>query len=62
MKHKRQGCTAVITDDVLVVMGGKEKWCCLKFVEAFHFQNQIWEELPDLNEARASAAAVVKPN
>ena len=63
MKHKRQGCAAVVTGDVLVVMGGKdENGRYLKSVEAFHFQNQVWEELPDLNEARAYASAVVKPN
>ena len=61
MKHKRQGCAAVVTGDVLVVMGGNVKNECLKSVEAFHFQNQVWEELPDLNEARAYASAVVKP-
>jgi hypothetical protein len=58
MKHKRQGCTAVVTGDVLVVMGGKND----KSAEAFHFQEQVWEELPDMNEARMYASAVVKPN
>ena len=61
MKHKRQGCAAVVTGDVLVVMGGYVKNEYLKSVEAFHFQNEVWEELPDLNEARAYASAVVKP-
>jgi phage host-nuclease inhibitor protein Gam len=58
MKHRRRGCAAVVTGDVLVVMGGKG----LKSVEAFHLQNQVWEELPNLNEARRDASAVVKPN
>ena len=63
MKHKRQRCTAVVTDDVFVVMGGRDdNDHYLKYVEAFHFQNQVWEELPDLNEARMFASAVVKPN
>ena len=58
MKHKRQGCTAVVTGDVLVVMGGKNG----KSAEAFHFQEQVWEELPDMNEARKYASALAKPN
>jgi kelch-like protein 1/4/5 len=62
MKHRRQGCAAVVTGDVLVVMGGRDGTNYLKSVEAFHLQNQVWEELPNLNEARMYASAVVKPN
>jgi hypothetical protein len=63
MKHKREGCAAVVTGDVLVVMGGyNSKSGRLKSAEAFHFQEQVWEELPDMNEAREYASAVVKPN
>ena len=62
MKHKRRGCAAVVTGDVLVVMGGHDGKNYLKSVEAFHFQEQVWEELPDMNEARGYASAVVKPN
>ena len=62
MKHKRRGCAAVVTGDVLVVMGGHDGVNYLKSVEAFHFQEQVWEELPDMNEARQYASAVVKPN
>ncbi|CAB4035266.1 Influenza virus NS1A-binding [Paramuricea clavata] len=58
MKHKRRGCAAVVTGGVLVVMGGEH----VKSAEAFHFQEQVWEELPDMNEARKYASAVVKPN
>ena len=63
MKHKRQGCAAVVTGDVLVVMGGhNDESYHLKSAEAFHFQEQVWEELPDMNEARMYASAAVKPN
>ena len=63
MKHKRHTCAAVVTGDVLVVMGGwGEKFNCLKSVEVFHFLKQVWEELPEMNEARWYASAVVKPN
>ena len=63
MKHKRLACAAVITGDVLVVMGARdEKINYLKSVEVFHFLKQVWEELPEMNEARGYASAVVKPN
>jgi hypothetical protein len=63
MKHKRRGCAAVVTGDVLVVMGGFNiESGYLKSAEAFHFQEQVWEELPDMNEARKYASAVGKPN
>ena len=61
MKHKRRGCAAVVTGDVLVVMGGYDGVNYLKSVEAFHFQEQVWEQLPDMNEARQYASAAVKP-
>ena len=63
MKHKRCACAAVVTGDVLVVMGGYDNEDNdLKSVEVFHFLNQVWEELPEMNEARGCASAVVKPN
>ena len=63
MKHGRHGCTAVVTGDVLVVMGGIDgDKNYLKSVEVFDFQEQVWEELPDMNESRAYACAVVKPS
>ena len=62
MKHKRRGCAAVVTGDVFVVMGGRDGVNYLKSVEAFHFQEQVWEELPDMNKARGYPSAIVKPN
>ena len=62
MKHKRHACAAVVTGDVLVVMGGHDGRNCLKSVEVFYFLKQVWEELPEMNEARWCASAVVKPN
>jgi hypothetical protein len=44
-------------------MGGNdENDQCLKSGEAFHLQNEVWEELPNMNEARMHASAVIKPN
>ena len=63
INDKRHGCAAVVTGDVLVVMGGRSGGGnYLKSAEAFHFQDQVWEKLPDMNEARQYASAVVKPN
>ena len=62
MKHKRRGCAAVVTGDVLVVMGGWDGRNYLKSAEVFDFLKQVWEELPEMNEARQFASAVVKPN
>ena len=63
MKHGRCGCAAVVTGDVIVVMGGyNSESRHLKSAEAFHFEAQDWVELPDMNEARMYASAVVKPN
>ena len=63
MKQKRRGCTAVLTGNVVVVMGGlNEKWECLKSVECFDLERQGWQDLPDMLEPRADATAVVKPN
>ena len=62
MKHKRLGCTAVVTGDVLVVMGGRDGRNYLKSVEVFDLKDQVWEELPDMNESRCYASAVVKPS
>ena len=62
MKHKRRGCAAVVSGDVLVVMGGYDGRNNLKSVEVFHFLKKVWEELPEMNEARHHASAVVKPN
>ena len=61
MKQKRHDCTAVITGNVVVVMGGWNKGY-LKSVESFDLERQVWQDLPDMLEPRAFATAVVKPN
>ena len=61
MKYKREGCTAVTSGNVIIVMGGwnKEEGN-LNSVECFSFDSYSWENLPDLIEARRFATAVVK--
>ena len=59
MKCCRCGCTAVITGDVIVVMGGFDKGRnYLDSVESFSLDRQVWEELPHMIEQRVYATAV----
>ena len=55
MLDKRAGCTAVVIQNTIVVLGGYG----LKSVEGFSFESYSWEELPEMNEDRRSATAVV---
>ena len=61
MNYYRYSCTAVITGDVIVVMGGLDvEGEYLDSVECFSLDRQVWEELPDMIERRAYATAVAK--
>ena len=60
MLHKRSRCSAIITENVIVVMGGwNEK--DLSSVECFTLGGYPWEELPPMIEPRSWATAVVMP-
>ncbi|XP_028404272.1 influenza virus NS1A-binding protein-like [Dendronephthya gigantea] len=60
MKYKRQGCMAAVVRDTVIVMGGQcETGETLKSVESFRFDSFAWEELPEMQEARYQATAVV---
>ena len=63
MLHKRSGCTAVVIENTIVVLGGRDEklrlWSVLKSVEGFSFDRYTWEELPDMKEPRWLATAVV---
>ena len=55
MLHKRYGCTAVVIENTIVVLGGRdEKRKDLKSVEGFSFDRYIWEELPDMKDQDGS--------
>ena len=59
MKYERSGCSAVITGNIMVVMGGVNKeQHYLNSVECFNFDKYLWEELPPMIEPRAFATAV----
>ena len=60
MKYKRKGCVAAVVRDTVIVMGGQdEKIKYLKSVECFQFDRYSWQELPEMQEARYWATAVV---
>jgi hypothetical protein len=60
MKFMRQGCVAAVVRDTVIVMGGKDlSGNPLKSVESFRFDRFTWEELPEMNEAKWGATAVV---
>ena len=57
----RYGCTATITGNAVVVMGGlDEKNRVLSSVECFSFDWFCWEELPQMTEPRSFATSVGK--
>lgn len=61
MKHKRAGCVAIITGNVIVVMGGyNSEQSYLNSVECFNFVRETWQELPSMVEQRYRATAVTK--
>jgi N-acetylneuraminic acid mutarotase len=60
MKYKRKGCVAAVVRDTVIVMGGRdERGNYLKSVECFRFDRYSWQELPEMQEARYLATAVV---
>ena len=58
MKFKRWGCTAVVVRNHIVVLGGYGEQGSLKSVEAFNFENNTWQELPEMSKARYLHTAV----
>ena len=60
MLHKRRGCMAVVIENTIVVLGGRdERGNNLKSGEGFSFERFSWQGLPDMNEARWRGTAVV---
>ena len=60
MKYKRGACMAAVVRNTVIVMGGRDKsGDDLKSVECFRFDRYTWEELPEMNEARFGATAIV---
>ena len=59
MRCKRWGCTAVVIGNNIVVLGGVGERGELKSVEAFNFERNTWEELPEMSQGRYYHTAVV---
>ena len=55
---KRIGCAAVITDDVIIAMGGQVN---VNSAECYSFKTNTWQALPVMRERRYLATAVVFP-
>ena len=63
MTEKRCDCCAVITGNIIVVMGGmNENNRCLNSVECFTMGDSTWKYLPAMNGARMDAVAEVLPS
>ena len=56
--NERVGCSAVITEDVIIAMGGQEN---VNSAECYNFQTNSWHALPVMRERRYLATAVVCP-
>jgi hypothetical protein len=57
MRCKRQGCTAVAIGNNIVVLGGYGGRDLIS-VEAFNFERNTWEELPEMSQTRYVHTAV----
>ena len=61
MNHARRSFSAVISGDVIVVVGGYGNEGKMKSVECYNASEKIWKDLPDMKKARANSTAVVFP-
>ena len=62
LNHKRAGSAAVITGNVIIVMGGydQETKPCLNSVEYLDLSTNVWRELSPMTTKRVFATAVLK--
>ena len=63
LNHKRTGCAAVITGNMIVVTGGfvYETKIYLNSVECLDLNTNVWRELSPMTTKRSGLAAVLKP-
>ena len=63
LNHKRAACAAVITGNVIVVMGGYvyETKTYLNSVECLDLNTNVWRELSPMKTKRSGLAAVLQP-
>jgi N-acetylneuraminic acid mutarotase len=63
LNHKRAGSAAVITGNVIIVMGGYdyETETCLGSVECLDLSSNVWKELSPMTTKRGYPTAIIKP-
>jgi hypothetical protein len=63
LNHNRAACAAVITGNVIIVIGGLdyEAKTDLSSVECLDLSSNVWRELSPMTTKRSAATAVVKP-
>ena len=61
MNQKRRECTAVLSGNVIVVMGGWTGSEITNSAEYFDFATNMWVDLPPMKEKRCGAPGVAKP-
>jgi hypothetical protein len=61
MIHARRGFSAIITGDLIVVMGGYGSRGRTMSVECYDVSAKTWKDLPSMNEARGHPTALVCP-
>ena len=61
MLEERVGCSAVITGNTIVVMGGRGQSGRVRSVEAFTLGGYSWRYLPAMNQIRSVPTATVLP-
>jgi hypothetical protein len=60
LNHKRASSTAVITGNVIIVMGGYD-YTRLNSVECLDLNTNVWRELSPMTTKRSHTSAVLKP-
>ncbi|CAB3998139.1 kinase [Paramuricea clavata] len=61
MNHARRGFSAIITGDLIVVMGGYGSRGRTRSVECYDVSAKTWKDLPSMKEARGHPTALVCP-
>ena len=59
MKTERFGCSAVYSENILVVIGGQDDF---RSMDIFNFSTNCWKKLPSITIARHHACAVLVNN
>ena len=61
MNHARRGSSAIISGDLILVMGGYGNKGATRSVERYDVSEKSWKDLPSMTEARGHTTAVLCP-